>query len=36
MYWRTLLVAAQGGDDAALREVHLYSLQLIATEVQKI
>jgi hypothetical protein len=36
MYWQTLLVAAQGGDDAALREVHLYSLQLIASEVQKI
>jgi hypothetical protein len=36
MYWRTLLVAAQGRDDAALREVHLYSLQLIASEVQKI
>ena len=36
MYWRSLLVAAQGGDDAALREVHLYSLQLIASEIQKI
>jgi hypothetical protein len=31
-YWQSLLIAAQIGDGAALREVHLYSLQLIANE----
>jgi hypothetical protein len=31
-FWESLLVAALSGDDVRLREVHLYSLQVVASE----
>jgi hypothetical protein len=31
-FWRELLLAAQNADDEALHEIHLYSLQLLGSE----
>lgn len=32
MFWESLLAAAQSSDEMRLREVHLYSLQVVASE----